>query len=137
MSALKRLKSLALAVFMAAAAGISQAQASEIDLNIPSLDVGYNIFGLSMTGSEILMYGLGICILGMLFGLYEFFKIKKIPAHESMLNVSHTIYETCKTYMKQQSKLEQKRSIWKTTAMENFPVNSRRLKTGILPIKLV
>ena len=105
MSALKRLKSLALAVFMAAAAGISQAQASEIDLNIPSLDVGYNIFGLSMTGSEILMYGLGICILGMLFGLYEFFKIKKIPAHESMLNVSHTIYETCKTYMKQQSKL--------------------------------
>lgn len=39
--------------------------------------------------------------------------------------------------MKQQSKLEQKRSIWKTTAMENFPVNSRRLKTGILPIKLV
>ena len=105
MSALKRLKSLALAVFMAAAAGISQAQASEIDLNIPSLDVGYNIFGLSMTGSEILMYGLGICILGMLFGLYEFFKIKKIPAHESMLNVSLTIYETCKCYMKEQSKL--------------------------------
>ena len=105
MSALKRLKSFALAFCLAVVAGISQAHASEIDLKIPSLDVGYNIFGLALTGSQILMYGLGICVLGMLFGLYEFCKIKKIPAHESMLNVSHTIYETCKTYMKQQSKL--------------------------------
>lgn len=28
-----------------------------------------------------------------------------MPAHKSMLAVSHTIYETCKTYMKQQAKL--------------------------------
>ena len=41
----------------------------------------------------------------MIFGFYEFVKIKKMPAHESMLNVSNLIYETCKTYMKQQAKL--------------------------------
>ena len=41
----------------------------------------------------------------MIFGFWEFIKIKKMPAHKSMLAVSHTIYETCKTYMKQQAKL--------------------------------
>ena len=79
--------------------------ASEIDLKIPSLDVVYNIFGLTLTGSQILLYGLGICVLGGLFGLVEFLMIKKMPAHKSMLEVSNTIYETCKTYMKQQAKL--------------------------------
>ena len=101
MSALKRIGSFAAAMVMVLAAGLSKAHASEIDLNVPSLDVGYNIFGYAVTGSQILAYGIGICILGMLFGLYEFFKIKRIPAHKAMLNVSNTIYETCKTYMKQ------------------------------------
>lgn len=105
MSALKRIGSAALTLFAVLAAGLSQAYASEIDLKVPSLDVGYTLFGFNVTGSQILMYGIGICILGMIFGLYEFYKIKAIPAHKSMLNVSNTIYETCKTYMKQQSKL--------------------------------
>lgn len=81
------------------------ANASEIDLNIPSLDVMFNIFGTNITGSHILFIGLIVCLLGMLFGLYEFVSIKKMPTHKSMLNVAETIYETCKTYMKQQAKL--------------------------------
>lgn len=81
------------------------AYASEIDLKVPSLDVGYNIWGYAITGSQILMYGIGICVLGMVFGFYEFVRIKKMPAHESMLKISNLIYETCKTYMKQQAKL--------------------------------
>lgn len=92
----------ALAAFFAVA---NTASASEIDLKIPSLDVTYNIFGYAITGSQILLYGLGICALGLLFGLCEFLSIKRLPAHQVMLNVSHTIYETCKTYMKQQAKL--------------------------------
>lgn len=67
--------------------------------------MGYNIFGHAITGSQILFYGMWICVLGMIFGFWEFIKIKKMPAHKSMLAVSHTIYETCKTYMKQQAKL--------------------------------
>ena len=90
------------AVFLAMT---NAAFASEIDLKIPSLDVQYNIFGLSITGSQILFYGLAICVFGFLFGLYEFVGIKRMPAHKAMLNVSHTIYETCKTYMRQQAKL--------------------------------
>ncbi len=81
------------------------AQASEIDLKIPLLDVEYNFWGHAVTGSQILLYGLVICALGMLFGFYEFCKIKKMPAHKSMLNMASLIYETCKTYMKQQAVL--------------------------------
>ena len=81
------------------------AYASEIDLNIPSLDVMFNVFGLSISGSDILLAGMVVCVLGMLFGVYEFVRIKKMPTHKSMLSVAETIYETCKTYMKQQAKL--------------------------------
>ena len=105
MKAFQKIGSFALAVFAVLAAGLSQACASEIDLKVPDLGVGYEIFGLSLTGSQILLYGLVICVLGVCFGLYEFFNIRAIPAHKAMLNVSNTIYETCKTYMKQQSKL--------------------------------
>ncbi|MBQ7304333.1 MAG: sodium-translocating pyrophosphatase [Alphaproteobacteria bacterium] len=84
---------------------IQDAHASEIDLNIPSLDVVFNILGTYITGSQILFIGMIVCLLGMLFGLYEFISIKKMPTHNSMLNVAETIYETCNTYMKQQAKL--------------------------------
>ena len=100
----KKFGSLALAMLLTVAFSAS-AMASEIDLKVPSLDVAYNIFGWSVTGSQLLFYGMGICVLGMIFGLFEFFSIKKMPAHKLMLNVSNTIYETCKTYMKQQAKL--------------------------------
>ena len=84
---------------------LNNAHASEIDLHIPSLNVAFNIFGTTITGSDILLAGMGVCILGMLFGLYEFIRIKNLPAHQAMLNVAETIYTTCKTYMKQQAKL--------------------------------
>ena len=102
---LKKLKSVGFGVLTFFSLFCSNAFASEIDLKIPSLDVAYNIFGCSVTGSQILLYGLGICLAGLLFGLGEFFGIKELPAHKAMLSVSHTIYETCKTYMKQQAKL--------------------------------
>ncbi len=101
---LKKFSSFALAMLLTVAFSAS-AMASEIDLNVPSLDVPYDIFGWSVTGAQLLLYGMGICVLGMIFGLAEFLMIKKMPAHKSMLDVSNTIYETCKTYMRQQAKL--------------------------------
>lgn len=105
MFALKKIGNAAAAVLLVMLALMQGAYASEIDLKVPSLDVGYNIWGYAITGSQILMYGIGICVLGMVFGFYEFVRIKKMPAHESMLKISNLIYETCKTYMKQQAKL--------------------------------
>jgi len=83
----------------------SPAYASEIDLHIPRMDVVFNIFGHPIEGTLLLSFGLLVCILGMFFGLISFTHIKKMPAHRSMLDVSETIYATCKTYMKQQAKL--------------------------------
>jgi K(+)-stimulated pyrophosphate-energized sodium pump len=71
------------------------ALASEADLIIPNLSQDQN---------NLLLIGIAVCILGMLFGLYQFTKVRKFPAHQSMLDVANTIYETCKTYLVQQGK---------------------------------
>ena len=105
MLALKKMCNAAFLTLLFTVVLVNGAFASEIDLKVPDLGVGYNFWGYAITGSQILMYGIGICVLGMLFGLYEFVKIKKMPAHESMLKISNLIYETCKTYMRQQAKL--------------------------------
>lgn len=77
--------------------------ASEADLPIPDLSSSYfNLFG--MNGHTLLFWGILVIAFGMLFGLLQFIKIKKLPAHKSMLAVSDIIYQTCKTYMHQQGK---------------------------------
>jgi len=105
MQLFKKLGSVATAMVLFLCACTSTVAASEIDLNIPTLDVGYSFWGYSVTGAQILLYGLIICGLGAIFGLYEFFKIKKMPVHKSMADMAALIYETCKTYMKQQALL--------------------------------
>lgn len=82
-----------------------QAFASEAELHIPALNTMYNLFGTSIDGTSILGWGMVIALLGIVFGFIEFLRIKKLPAHHSMLEVSHLIYETCKTYLFQQGKL--------------------------------
>lgn len=83
----------------------SLAFASEAELHIPELTPTYNLFGTTVAGTTLLTWGLFVALLGMVFGLIEFLKIKKLPAHKSMLDVSMLIYETCKTYLLQQGKL--------------------------------
>jgi K(+)-stimulated pyrophosphate-energized sodium pump len=69
--------------------------ASEAELQIPVLTDSQN---------SILMVGFLICFLGMAFGAYEYVKVKGFPAHKSMLDVAHVIFQTCKTYLIQQGK---------------------------------
>jgi K(+)-stimulated pyrophosphate-energized sodium pump len=69
--------------------------ASEADLKIPDL---------SATQNNMLFVGIGVCVLGLLFGIVQFMKVKKLRAHQSMLDVAQIIYETCKTYLNQQGK---------------------------------
>jgi K(+)-stimulated pyrophosphate-energized sodium pump len=70
--------------------------AGEADLVLPVLSQDQN---------TLLYYGIGVCVLGMLFGVYQFVQVKQNVAHQSMLDVAQTIYETCKTYLIQQGKL--------------------------------
>ena len=68
---LKKIKSLSLFALVALVAMSKDVFASEIDLKIPSLDVAYNIFGYTVTGSQVLLYGLGICVFGLLSSVAE------------------------------------------------------------------
>ncbi len=78
--------------------------AGEADLPIPSLDVMFEIWGRQVSGISILWFGIIVCISGLIFGVVEFLKIKRLPAHRSMADVSALIYETCKTYLFQQGR---------------------------------
>jgi len=69
--------------------------ASEADLKIPELSADQN---------NLLLIGIAVCAIGLLFGIVQFFKVKKLRAHQSMLDVAQIIYETCKTYLNQQGK---------------------------------
>ncbi len=82
----------------------SVARASEVELHIPELSTTFNLFGGTIAGTTLLGWGMVVAVLGVCFGLVEFVRIKALPAHQSMLDVSALIYETCKTYLLQQGK---------------------------------
>lgn len=77
--------------------------AGDADLKIPE-NLGTTNIHILGTGNTVLIGGLIICVLGLLFGFYQFVRVRKIKAHKSMLEVSNTIFETCKTYLIQQGK---------------------------------
>ena len=69
--------------------------ASEADLKMPE---GF------ADNASILYWGFLIVILGLLFGLWQFSRVKKLKAHSSMLEIGNVIFKTCSTYLKQQGK---------------------------------
>lgn len=100
---IKRLFS-AISTMLAMTLFASIAWAGEADLVLPDLGVLFNVHGVQVSGTTILSIGLIISILGCVFGLVEFMRVKKLPAHKSLLEISELIYETCKTYMITQGK---------------------------------
>ncbi len=74
----------------------------EVNIRLPDLNQGDF---LGFTGHEILLSGLLVCVLGLLFGLWSYTRVKNLPVHRSMAEISDLIYETCKAYMIQQGKL--------------------------------
>ena len=73
----------------------------EANLKIPDLST-VDFFGIN--GHKLLTFGLIVCALGLLFGLIIYSRLKRLPVHASMLEISELIYETCKTYLLQQGK---------------------------------
>jgi K(+)-stimulated pyrophosphate-energized sodium pump len=73
----------------------------EAALVLPPLDL-VDVGGFN--GRSLLMWGLGISLLGMIFGLVILTQLKNLAVHRSMREISELIYETCKTYLVQQGK---------------------------------
>ncbi|HVQ77982.1 MAG TPA: sodium-translocating pyrophosphatase [Candidatus Binatia bacterium] len=74
----------------------------EANLRIP--DLGQAQFAGGVGGRTLLIWGLGVCVLGLVFGLVIYGQLKNLPVHESMREISELIYETCKTYLITQGK---------------------------------
>jgi K(+)-stimulated pyrophosphate-energized sodium pump len=94
-------KILAALLALGASLCTTAAWASEAELKIPDLG-SVNFVGMS--GHNLLLFGLIICVGGMVFGLVQYIQIRKLPVHRAMLEISDLIYETCKTYLITQGK---------------------------------
>ncbi len=78
------------------AAEVQHQAGGEANLVLPDLD---QVSFRGVPSRTLLMGGLGICALGLMFGLVIYSQIRRLPAHRSMLEISELIYETCKTYL--------------------------------------
>src|SRR5216117_3227876 len=74
----------------------------EVNLVVPDLSRVTFLGGIS--GPSLLMGGLLIALLGMVFGLVIYKRLRNLAVHESMREISELIYETCKTYLQTQGK---------------------------------
>jgi K(+)-stimulated pyrophosphate-energized sodium pump len=98
----------AVAVFALVTLGASAALAQpapeaggEAGLKLPDLS---SVSFLGIDGHRLLMVGILFCIAGLGFGLAIYMRLKNLPVHRAMLEVSELIYETCKTYLVTQGK---------------------------------
>jgi K(+)-stimulated pyrophosphate-energized sodium pump len=80
------------------------ALASEAELKLPDLrTTSFPALG-GVSGYNLMLAGILVCALGGLFGVWQYLQTKNLPVHDSMRNVSNTIWETCKSYLFQQGK---------------------------------
>jgi len=84
-------------------AGTTSTFAGDADIQLPSLQDA-SFLGGSLSGQTILFSGLAVCIVGALFGIFQYRQTRALQVHKSMGDVSHIIWETCKTYLFQQGK---------------------------------
>jgi K(+)-stimulated pyrophosphate-energized sodium pump len=101
-----------LLTLMAAATQAGAAQEStggEANLKLPDLSqVPFlGVHGQPATGingHSLLLWGLLFCVFGLAFGLTIYVRLKNLPVHRAMREMSELIYETCKTYLVTQGK---------------------------------
>src|SRR6195256_569837 len=80
--------------------GVQEA-AGEAALKLPDLT---QVQFLGMDGHKLLLFGILFCVFGLIFGLVIYSRLKNLPVHKSMRDISELIYETCKTYLVTQGK---------------------------------
>ncbi len=74
----------------------------EANLKLPDLR-SVTFFG-GWDGHFLLSIGILFCVFGLGFGLAIYSKLKNLPVHRAMREISELIYETCKTYLVTQGK---------------------------------
>ncbi len=90
-------------LFFAASAMAQPAEQATGEANLKLPDLAQVSF-LGMNGHALLVIGIAFCIFGLCFGLVIYTRLKNLPVHRSMREMSELIYETCKTYLINQGK---------------------------------
>jgi K(+)-stimulated pyrophosphate-energized sodium pump len=96
--------SASLLLLTAAAAMAHQApetEGGEANLKLPDLS---QVNFLGVDGHKLLLFGILFCVFGLAFGLTIYQRLKNLPVHRAMREISELIYETCKTYLITQGK---------------------------------
>src|SRR5579875_443954 len=75
--------------------------AGEANLQLPDFT---RVQFLGLDGHRLLMFGILFCIFGLIFGLVIYSRLKGLPVHQAMKEMSQLIWETCKTYLITQGK---------------------------------
>src|SRR3954454_13062360 len=83
---------------------MAQEAGGEAKLKLPRLDLPGVTFLGGISGTNLLLGGLVVSALGLIFGLLIFTRLRNMPVHDSMREVSELIYETCKTYLATQGR---------------------------------
>ncbi len=78
-------------------------QGGEASLKLPDLS-SVSFLNNAIDGHKLLMVGLLFCVFGLGFGLVIYMRLKNLPVHRAMREISELIYETCKTYLITQGK---------------------------------
>jgi len=86
---------------LAAASARADEAGGEANLKLPDLS---SVSFLGMDGHKLLLFGILFCLFGLAFGLVIYTRLKNLPVHKSMREISELIYETCKTYLVTQGK---------------------------------
>src|SRR6202047_729765 len=90
-----------LTLLSAAAASAQENPGGEAGLKVPDLS---QVTFLGIDGHKLLLFGIVFCVFGLIFGLAIYSRLKGMPVHKSMRDISELIYETCKTYLFTQGK---------------------------------
>src|SRR5580692_3844142 len=104
---LKKTFSLAALLTVGAATALAQssgeAGGGEASLKLPDLS-SVSFLNGAIDGHRLLLIGILFCIFGLGFGMVIYLRLKNLPVHRSMREISELIYETCKTYLVTQGK---------------------------------
>jgi K(+)-stimulated pyrophosphate-energized sodium pump len=102
----KRFSAAAALLLVSAAAALAkpaeETAGGEAGLKLP--DLSQVKFLGRIDGHTLLLFGILFCLFGLAFGLTIYVRLRNLPVHRSMREISELIYETCKTYLTTQGK---------------------------------
>jgi K(+)-stimulated pyrophosphate-energized sodium pump len=98
---MKRIPALAALLTVGVATALAQPApeaGGEASLKLPDLS-SVSFLNGAIDGHRLLLIGILFCLFGLGFGMVIYMRLKNLPVHRSMREISELIYETCKTYL--------------------------------------